>query len=96
MIKAVMVRCYLLCLLTLAVCCASGLVWADSPKASDVLIKTSTVGIPSLVRHAIPAGGDDWIVNVDGDGEDAREEGQKGDLMKEPKEGEGVSRDSEL
>ncbi|ORC83383.1 uncharacterized protein TM35_000731070 [Trypanosoma theileri] len=55
MIKAVMVRCYLLCLLTLALCCACGLVWADSPKASDALVKTSTVGVPSLVRRAIPA-----------------------------------------
>ncbi|ORC81499.1 uncharacterized protein TM35_001151060 [Trypanosoma theileri] len=55
MIKAVMVRCYLLCLLTLALCCACGLVWADSPKASDAPIKPSTVGVPSLVHHAIPA-----------------------------------------
>ncbi|KAH9589349.1 hypothetical protein LSM04_007237 [Trypanosoma melophagium] len=55
MAKAIMLRCYLLCLLTLALCCASGLVWADSPKASDALIKISTVGAPSLVRHAIPA-----------------------------------------
>ncbi|ORC80672.1 uncharacterized protein TM35_001501020 [Trypanosoma theileri] len=55
MTKAVMVRCYLLCLLTLALCCACGLVWADSPKASDALTKTSTVGVPSLVRRAISA-----------------------------------------
>ncbi|ORC80779.1 uncharacterized protein TM35_001451020, partial [Trypanosoma theileri] len=58
MTKAVMVRCYLLCLLTLALCCACGLVWADSPKASDALIKTSTIGVSSLVRRAIPASGD--------------------------------------
>ncbi|ORC84277.1 uncharacterized protein TM35_000471720, partial [Trypanosoma theileri] len=55
MTKAVMVRCYLHCLLTLALCCACGLVWADSPKASDALIKPSTVGVPSLVRRAVPA-----------------------------------------
>ncbi|ORC83598.1 uncharacterized protein TM35_000641300 [Trypanosoma theileri] len=55
MTKAVMVRCYLLCLLTLTLCCACGLVWADSPKASDALIKPSTIGVPSLVRRAIPA-----------------------------------------
>ncbi|ORC83380.1 uncharacterized protein TM35_000731040 [Trypanosoma theileri] len=60
MTKAVMVKCYLLCLLTLALCCACGLVWADSPKASDVLIKPSTVGVPSLVRRAIPVS-DDWL-----------------------------------
>ncbi|ORC83628.1 uncharacterized protein TM35_000621020 [Trypanosoma theileri] len=50
-----MVRCYLFCLLTLALCCACGLVSADSPKASDVLIKPSTIGVPSLVRRAVPA-----------------------------------------
>ncbi|ORC77328.1 uncharacterized protein TM35_002721000, partial [Trypanosoma theileri] len=50
-----MVRCYLLYLLTLALCYACGLVSADSPKASDALIKPSTIGVPSLVRHAIPA-----------------------------------------
>ncbi|ORC81601.1 uncharacterized protein TM35_001111070, partial [Trypanosoma theileri] len=55
MIKVVMVRCYLLCLLTLALCCACGLVWADGPKACDALIKLSTVGVNSLVRRAIPA-----------------------------------------
>ncbi|ORC83924.1 uncharacterized protein TM35_000531080 [Trypanosoma theileri] len=55
MTKAVMVRCYLLCLLTLTLCCACGLVWADSPKASNALIKPSTIGVPSLVHHAIPA-----------------------------------------
>ncbi|ORC92418.1 uncharacterized protein TM35_000031710 [Trypanosoma theileri] len=55
MTKAVMVRCYLLCLLTLALCCACGLVWADTPKDSNALIKTSTIGVPSLVRRAIPA-----------------------------------------
>ncbi|ORC84383.1 uncharacterized protein TM35_000451210 [Trypanosoma theileri] len=55
MTKAVMVRCYLLCLLTLALCCACGLVWADSTKASNALIKTSTVGVPSLVHRAVPA-----------------------------------------
>ncbi|ORC84239.1 uncharacterized protein TM35_000471340 [Trypanosoma theileri] len=55
MTKVVMVRCYLLCLLTLTLCCACGLVWADSPKASDALIKPSTVGVPSLVYHAFPA-----------------------------------------
>ncbi|ORC83649.1 uncharacterized protein TM35_000621230 [Trypanosoma theileri] len=55
MTKAVMVRCYLLCLLTLALCCACGLVWADSPKASDALIKASTIGVPSLVRRAVTA-----------------------------------------
>ncbi|ORC84426.1 uncharacterized protein TM35_000451640, partial [Trypanosoma theileri] len=55
MTKAVMVRCYLFCLLTLALCSACGLVWADSPKASNALIKPSTIGVPSLVRHAIPA-----------------------------------------
>ncbi|ORC80777.1 uncharacterized protein TM35_001451000, partial [Trypanosoma theileri] len=55
MTKAVMVRCYLLCLLTLALCCACGLVWADSPKTSDALIKTSTVGVPSRVHRAVPA-----------------------------------------
>ncbi|ORC83394.1 uncharacterized protein TM35_000731180, partial [Trypanosoma theileri] len=55
MIKVVMVRCYLLCLLTLALCGACGLVWADSPKASNALIKPSTVGVPSLVRRAVPA-----------------------------------------
>ncbi|ORC82510.1 uncharacterized protein TM35_000901080, partial [Trypanosoma theileri] len=55
MTKAVMVRCYPLCLLTLVLCCVCGLVWADNPKASDGLIKPSTVGVPSLVRRAIPA-----------------------------------------
>ncbi|ORC90040.1 uncharacterized protein TM35_000103080 [Trypanosoma theileri] len=54
---ALMMRCYLLCLLTLALCCACGLVWADGPKASDALIKTSAVGVPSLLHHAIPSGG---------------------------------------
>ncbi|ORC82033.1 uncharacterized protein TM35_001001050 [Trypanosoma theileri] len=71
MTKAVMVRCYLLCLLTLALCCACGLVWADSPKASDALIKPSTVGVPSLVRHAIPA---DVELIVEGDEEEKEEE----------------------
>ncbi|ORC92422.1 uncharacterized protein TM35_000031750 [Trypanosoma theileri] len=55
MAKTVMVRCYLLCLLTLALCCACGLVWADSPKASDALIKPSSIGVPSLVRRAVTA-----------------------------------------
>ncbi|ORC84269.1 uncharacterized protein TM35_000471640 [Trypanosoma theileri] len=55
MTKAVMVRFYLLCLLTLALCYGCGLVWADSPKASNALIKPSTVGVPSLVHRAIPA-----------------------------------------
>ncbi|ORC83478.1 uncharacterized protein TM35_000681100, partial [Trypanosoma theileri] len=32
MTKAVMVRCYLLCLLTLTLCCACGLVFADQTK----------------------------------------------------------------
>ncbi|ORC83573.1 uncharacterized protein TM35_000641050 [Trypanosoma theileri] len=73
MTKALMVRCYLLCLLTLALCCACGLVWADSPKTSDALIKTSTVGVPSLVRRAIPADGD-WLVwNVDQEEENEEE-----------------------
>ncbi|ORC81013.1 uncharacterized protein TM35_001331000 [Trypanosoma theileri] len=68
MIKTVMVRCYLLCLLTLALCCACGLVWADSPKASDALIKTSTIGVPSLVRRAIPAQEDEnWLLHEDED-----------------------------
>ncbi|ORC90644.1 uncharacterized protein TM35_000084420 [Trypanosoma theileri] len=73
MTMAVMVRCYLLCLLTLALCCASGLVWADSPKASDALIKPSTVGVPSLVRRAIPAQEEEgfWLHHVEEeDGED--------------------------
>ncbi|ORC83688.1 uncharacterized protein TM35_000601190, partial [Trypanosoma theileri] len=61
----VMVRCYLLCLLTLALCCACGLVWADSPKASDALIKPSTVGVPSLVRRAIPEDAESWMVYED-------------------------------
>ncbi|ORC82653.1 uncharacterized protein TM35_000861060, partial [Trypanosoma theileri] len=47
----------------LALCCACGLVWADGTKASDALIKPSTVGVPSLVRHAIPA--DDGGLKVD-------------------------------
>ncbi|ORC83837.1 uncharacterized protein TM35_000551060, partial [Trypanosoma theileri] len=55
MTLVVMVRCYLLCLLTLALCCACGLVWADNPQASNTLIKTSIVGVPSLVRRAVPA-----------------------------------------
>ncbi|ORC84387.1 uncharacterized protein TM35_000451250 [Trypanosoma theileri] len=55
MAKTVMMRCYLLCVLTLALCCACGLVWADSHNASDALINTSTVGAPSLVHHAVPA-----------------------------------------
>ncbi|ORC82229.1 uncharacterized protein TM35_000961080 [Trypanosoma theileri] len=74
MTKAVMVRCYLLCLLTLALCCDCGLVWADSPKASDALIKTSTVGIPSLVRRAIPASGD---VRKDDEKEDKKKENNR-------------------
>ncbi|ORC83703.1 uncharacterized protein TM35_000601340, partial [Trypanosoma theileri] len=73
MTKAVMVRRYLLCLLTLTLCCACGLVWADGPKASDSLIKPSTVGVPSLVRRAIPADGD-WLVwNVDQEEENEEE-----------------------
>ncbi|ORC83391.1 uncharacterized protein TM35_000731150 [Trypanosoma theileri] len=64
MTKAVMVRCYLLCLFTLALYCASGLVWADSPKASDALIKPSTIGVPSLVHHVIHAQ-EAWIVDID-------------------------------
>ncbi|ORC84208.1 uncharacterized protein TM35_000471030 [Trypanosoma theileri] len=46
MTKAVMVRCYLLCLLTLALCCASGLVWADDPKASESSKCVPYVGLP--------------------------------------------------
>ncbi|ORC83743.1 uncharacterized protein TM35_000581060, partial [Trypanosoma theileri] len=55
MTKTVLMRCYLLCLQTLALCCACGLVWADNPKASDAFIKPSTVGVPSLVRRAVTA-----------------------------------------
>ncbi|ORC84266.1 uncharacterized protein TM35_000471610 [Trypanosoma theileri] len=65
MTKAVMVRCYLLCLLTLALCCASGLVWADSPKPF-------TVGVPSLVRRATPVG--DKSKRTDEDGAEVGEE----------------------
>ncbi|ORC81930.1 uncharacterized protein TM35_001031050 [Trypanosoma theileri] len=74
MIKAVMVKCYLLCLLTLTLCCASGLVWADSPKDSDALIKPSTVGGPSLVHRAIPAQeNENWLLHEheDEDGDQA-------------------------
>ncbi|ORC79982.1 uncharacterized protein TM35_001891010, partial [Trypanosoma theileri] len=70
------VRCYLLCLLTLALCCACGLVWADSPKASDALMKPSTVGVPSLVRRAIPAVAESWMVNAD---QELQEEGDRSD-----------------
>ncbi|ORC83518.1 uncharacterized protein TM35_000671240 [Trypanosoma theileri] len=73
MTKAVFVRCYLLCLLTLALCCACGLVWADSRKASAALIKPSTIGVSSLVSHAIPADGG-WIVDED---EELQVEGEK-------------------
>ncbi|ORC83937.1 uncharacterized protein TM35_000531210, partial [Trypanosoma theileri] len=74
MTKAVMVRCYLLCLLTLALCCACGLVLADSPKASDALIKPSTVGVPSLVRRVIPAQEDGgWLLHTDDDHQEGEE-----------------------
>ncbi|ORC81198.1 uncharacterized protein TM35_001271040 [Trypanosoma theileri] len=72
MTMTVMVRCYLLCSLTLALCCACGLVWADGPKASNALIKPSTVGVPSLVRHAIPADGGSWV-SFEEDGGDAHD-----------------------
>ncbi|ORC84086.1 uncharacterized protein TM35_000501400, partial [Trypanosoma theileri] len=88
MTKALMVRCYLLCLLTLALCCDCGLVWADSSKASDSLIETSTVGVPSLVHHAIPAD-DDWLeVDEAGTEEELpRDESSTVDLEKKEKLG---------
>ncbi|ORC83819.1 uncharacterized protein TM35_000561170 [Trypanosoma theileri] len=46
MTMAVMVRCYLLCLLTLALCYACGLVRADSPKASESSNCVAYVGVP--------------------------------------------------
>ncbi|ORC81592.1 uncharacterized protein TM35_001121090, partial [Trypanosoma theileri] len=45
-----MVRCYLLCLLTLALCYACGLVWADSPKASESSNCVTIVGVPPFVK----------------------------------------------
>ncbi|ORC84027.1 uncharacterized protein TM35_000511280 [Trypanosoma theileri] len=79
---AVMVRCCLLCLLTLALCCASGLVWADSPKVSDALIKPTTGGVPPLVRRAIPSSG------FPGKAEEAvnMKKAQKEELMENPEE----------
>ncbi|ORC83832.1 uncharacterized protein TM35_000551010, partial [Trypanosoma theileri] len=74
MTKTVMVSYYLLCLLTLALCCACGLVWADSPKASHTLIKPSTVGVPSLVHHAVPAEEPPWFSSED---EDLQEDGDR-------------------
>ncbi|ORC81853.1 uncharacterized protein TM35_001051100, partial [Trypanosoma theileri] len=50
MTKAVMVRCYLLCLLTLALCCACGLVWADGPNASESSNCVTIVGVPPFVK----------------------------------------------
>ncbi|ORC82226.1 uncharacterized protein TM35_000961050 [Trypanosoma theileri] len=79
---AVMVRCYLLCLLTLALCCACGLVWADSPKASDALIKPSTVGVPPLVRRSIPSSG---VPGEAKEGDDMQDV-QKEELMENPEE----------
>ncbi|ORC84381.1 uncharacterized protein TM35_000451190, partial [Trypanosoma theileri] len=46
MAKVVMVRCYLLFLLPLTLCCACGLVWADSPKASESSNCVTYVGVP--------------------------------------------------
>ncbi|ORC88752.1 uncharacterized protein TM35_000151830, partial [Trypanosoma theileri] len=54
MTKAVMVRCYLLCLLTLSLCCASGLVWADSPKASESSNCVTFVGVPPFIVKTVP------------------------------------------
>ncbi|ORC83745.1 uncharacterized protein TM35_000581080 [Trypanosoma theileri] len=90
--KVVMVRCYMFCLLTLALCCACGLVWSDSPKVYDALIKTSTVGVPSLVRRAVPA-----FIMCDGEDKDDDEchcEKEE-EVMQEPKnEKDGSLRDS--
>ncbi|ORC83482.1 uncharacterized protein TM35_000681140, partial [Trypanosoma theileri] len=84
MTKAVMVRCYLFCLLTLALCCACGLVWADSPKPSDALIKPSTVGVPSLVSHAISADAESWMVYEDEElQEDEEKDGDRSDEDRE-------------
>ncbi|ORC83577.1 uncharacterized protein TM35_000641090 [Trypanosoma theileri] len=91
MAKAVIVKCYLLCLLTLALCCACGLVWADNPKTSNALIKTSTVGVPSLVRRAIPA----FIFCFDNDEDEechcVKEEHNGGDTEHVSADGDGVA-----
>ncbi|ORC83679.1 uncharacterized protein TM35_000601100, partial [Trypanosoma theileri] len=50
MTKVVMVRCYLLCLLTLALCCACGLVWADGPNVSESSNCVTIVGVPPFVK----------------------------------------------
>ncbi|ORC82512.1 uncharacterized protein TM35_000901100 [Trypanosoma theileri] len=46
MAKTVMVRCYLFCLLTLALCSTCGLVWADNPKTSESSNCVNYVGFP--------------------------------------------------
>ncbi|ORC83520.1 uncharacterized protein TM35_000671260, partial [Trypanosoma theileri] len=78
----VMVRCYLLFLLTLALCCACGFVWADTPKASDALIKTSNRGFHSRVHHAIPASGGP----VESEEEDVIKKAQKEKMEEDPEE----------
>ncbi|ORC83755.1 uncharacterized protein TM35_000581180 [Trypanosoma theileri] len=50
MTKAVMVRCYLLCLLTLALCCVCGLVWAETGKTSKSSNCVNYVGVPPFIK----------------------------------------------
>ncbi|ORC84376.1 uncharacterized protein TM35_000451140 [Trypanosoma theileri] len=54
MTKAVMVRCYLLFLLPLTLCCACGLVWADIPKDSESSNCVTYVGVPPFIVETVP------------------------------------------